>query len=320
MASFQKYGKRWRVFVKRKGVSKTAIFDTKREAQDWASRMEASIVDGSVRAASKRTFREALLRYHDDVSSRKRGWYTEQYALMRIVDVLGDVMLSDLDEAVFSAYRDERLKSVKPSTVKRELNLLSHVCTVAVKEWKWLDRNPVTDVRKPADSAPRNRRVSDDEIERLKLAAGYGTLKSVQSRVIHAFLFAIETAMRAGEIKGLTWKDVDLEKRTAFLPMTKNGSARTVPLSSRAVELLRMLPVEGESVFRLSQMTQSFIDVRKRAGIDDLHFHDSRHEAITRLSKKLDVLALARMVGHRNIQQLMTYYNESPEDIAKKLS
>lgn len=321
MASIQKYGRRWRAFVKRKGVSKTATFDTKREAQDWAARMEASILDGDVRAASKRLFGEVLQRYLDEVSAQKRSWDREQYLLKQFINsFLGDVPLAVLSEEHFSRYRDERLKVVKPATVKREFNLLSHVCTVAIKEWRWLERNPLTNVRKPTDSLPRERRITEDEIERLKMAAGYGLLETVQARVIHAFLFAIETAMRAGEIMGLTWKDVDLEKRTAHLPMTKNGTARTVPLSGQAVELLRMLPVEGASVFRLSQVTQSFIDVRKRAGVDDLHFHDSRHEAITRLSKKLDVLALARMVGHRNIQQLMTYYNESAEDIAKKLS
>lgn len=305
--------------MKRKGVSKTAIFDTKREAQDWASRTESLILDRGARAISKRTFKDVLLRYQEEVSSRKRGWYNEQYVLRRAVDSLGDVLLSDLDETVFARYRDERLKSVKPATVKRELNLLSSVCTVASKEWRWLDRNPLTDVSKPADSPPRDRRITDDEIERLKMAAGYGMLETVQARVVHAFLFAIETAMRAGEIMGLKWRDVDLERQTAYLPMTKNGAARTVPLSGRAVELLRMLPVDGDSCFRLSQVTQSFVAIRKKAGIDDLHFHDSRHEAITRLAKKLDVLALARMVGHRNIQQLMTYYNASAKELASRL-
>jgi len=138
-----------------------------------------------------------------------------------------------------------------------------------------------------------------------------------------AFLFAIETAMRSGEILGLTSLTVDFVSQVAHLPLTKNGGARDVPLSTRAILLLRMLPTvkDGEQLFALSDKSRDalFRKARDRSGVIGLTFHDTRHEAITRLAKKLQPLDLARMTGHTNLQELMTYYNESAADIAKRL-
>jgi integrase len=133
-----------------------------------------------------------------------------------------------------------------------------------------------------------------------------------------AFLFALETAMRAGEITGLTPEHIHLPERFAHLPHTKNGEARDVPLSSRAVEILEALPGH---VFNLPGATRDvmFRRARDAAQIPNLHFHDSRAEAIWRLSKKLDVLQLARVVGQRDLKSLMLYYNESATDLARQL-
>lgn len=135
-----------------------------------------------------------------------------------------------------------------------------------------------------------------------------------------AFLFAIETGMRAGEICAL--RADFLVGRTARLPaeICKNGTKRDVPLSEKARKLLECLP-KADYSFGLSSSSLDalFRKAKKAAGIEGLNFHDTRHEAITRLSRKLDVLALARMVGHRDIKQLQTYYNASAEDIADLL-
>ena len=126
--------------------------------------------------------------------------------------------------------------------------------------------------------------------------------------------------MRAGEIIGMKWEHIDLERRVVELPMTKNGTSRQVPLSRRAVEMLEVLP-EFDPVFGLDsrQLDVLWRKVRDRAAVGGLTFHDSRHWAITLLAKKLDVMDLARMVGHRNVNQLLTYYNESAENLAKRL-
>jgi integrase len=157
------------------------------------------------------------------------------------------------------------------------------------------------------------------------MSAG-GNLDKVTARAFHAFLFAIKTAMRAGEIVGLEWSRVDLQARYCSLPVTKNGTSRDVPLSLRAVELLELLRAseiggEGSSVFNLksSQLDVLWRKLRNRAAVADLTFHDSRHIAITRLAGKLEVLELARMVGHRNLNELLTYYNAPATEIARRL-
>lgn len=181
----------------------------------------------------------------------------------------------------------------------------------------------MAEVRKPPEPPPRVRRVSAEELERLALSAG-SDLTRATARTFHSFLFAIETGMRISEIVGLEWERLDLEDRVAKLAMTKNGTSRDVPLSHEAVRLLEALPSAGTKAGGVYQLTAGQVDalwrkLRDRAGIENLHFHDSRHEAITRLEKKLDVLSLARMVGHRNLNELMTYYNESAKDLAKRL-
>lgn len=126
--------------------------------------------------------------------------------------------------------------------------------------------------------------------------------------------------MRAGEIVALTWDRVDLKRRVAKLTQTKNGRSREVPLSSEAVRLLEALP-KSDPVFGLTshQIDALWRKVRDKAKADGLNFHDSRHAAITALSKKLDVLALARMVGHTDLRMLQVYYNETAEELAKRL-
>lgn len=128
--------------------------------------------------------------------------------------------------------------------------------------------------------------------------------------------------MRAGEVFGLEWKRVNLPKRFVRLAETKNGDWRDVPLSGRAVELLEaMRGVDRASVFTVDSQVAStlFRRARMRAKINGLTFHDSRHDAITRLAQKLNVLQLARMVGHRDIRSLQTYYNETAESMARLL-
>ncbi|MDR2015430.1 MAG: site-specific integrase [Azoarcus sp.] len=134
-----------------------------------------------------------------------------------------------------------------------------------------------------------------------------------------AFLFAIETGMRAGEICSLSWGAV--RGNVAYLPMTKNGFPRSVPLSVEALRLLGQLPKVDDAAFGLTpcQIDAIFRKIRVRALISDLHFHDTRHEAITRLARKLDVMDLARMVGTRDLRILMVYYNATPAEIAERL-
>lgn len=310
MASIIKRGDSWRaeVYVRGKRASKT--FRTRQEARQWAARQEA-LLD---QPPGRETFRAVLERYRRDVSPTKRGaiWEDRRIgALLR--DPIADKRIGEITPNDLAEWRDRRLRQVSPATVKREANLIGSIFTTARREWGLIDKNPMSDVRKPADAPPRDRLPTDDEMERLAYVASLGP---VAGRTFAAFRFAIETGMRAGEIAGL--RRSDIRGSVARLPMTKNGTARDVPLSSEARRILDGL---GDDLFDTTpeRLSSNFRNLCKRAGVEGLTFHDARHCAVTRLSRKLDVLALARMIGHRNISQLRTYYNETAEDIAKRL-
>lgn len=320
MASIQKHGKKWRAFVARQGIRKSKVFGTRQEAKDWAAREEYAIAHRD-RVASAMKLREVLDRYAREVSPGKRGHRWEALRLAKIGrDSLGGITLGDLSPHHVADWRDRRLREVAPGSVRREIGLLSAVLTIARREWNLIDRNPVEDVSKPQEPPPRTRLPTEEEFARLAHVAG-SDLRTAQGRTFHAFLFACETAMRSGEILGLTWARVDLAERVAHLPRTKNGSARDVPLSTQAVKLLEDMPTL-EPVFGLTapQRDALWRKITAKAGIEDLHFHDSRAWALTQLARRVDVLTLARISGHKDIRLLSNvYYRESASDIAKRL-
>jgi integrase len=199
-----------------------------------------------------------------------------------------------------------------------------------------MTNSPLDDVAKPKQSVSRNRRISQDEIERILEAFKYdGRSQPItkKQQTAWAFLFAIETAMRASEITGLKW--VDVYDKHVELEMTKNGTARKVPLSKRAIELLSHMKgideidvctvknnvAEGEAG-RGGLSTYFNQVVTGRLKIEDLTFHDTRHEAISRMVKnaKLPVEVLAKITGHKTISILInTYYNPDIEELANHL-
>lgn len=309
----------FRAEVARQGVRKSKVFPTKTAAKEWAARQEHIILHGDEIAAGG-SFGDMLDRYAREVSTTKRGgpWEIVRIEKLRR-DPIAERRLADLKPADFSDWRDRRMREVAPASVIRELQLMSSAMNVARKEWGLIKVNPISDVRKPTKPQPRDRLATDDEMKRLAHSAG-SDLSHATARAFHAFLFAVETGMRAGEIAGLTRERVDLQTRVAKLITTKNGRPRDVPLSTEAVRLIKQLPV-ADPVFGLQsrQLDVLWRKLRDRAGVEGLTFHDSRHMAITRLSKKLDVLALARMVGHTNLNQLNSYYNETAEELAKRL-
>lgn len=320
MASFRKMaGGKWRAEIARKGVRTSKVFNSKQAAKDWAARQEYLILNEKPKAETT-LFGDALDRYAREVSTTKRGARWEMLRIERFQkDTIAQKAMAELAPSDFATWRDARVKEVSPSTVNREMTLLSAVLTVARKEWGLIDRNSISDVRKPSKPPARDRLITSAEFDKLSGLAG-DDLTNATARTFHAFRFSIETAMRAGEVVGLERDRVDLDRRVARLAMTKNGTAREVPLSSEAVRLLEALP-HGDPVFGLTSQTLDVLwrRLRDKAKIENLTFHDSRHIAITRLARKLDVLALARMVGHKDLRMLQSYYNETAEELAKRL-
>jgi integrase len=345
MASFSKRPGGWLARVRRQVNGKpfewAAVFRTKAEAQAQAAVIEAGIAAGRVGTTPAVPFSKLIDRYVEEETPAKRAARAEEYRFRRMLglgkskdgqprerDPLTDVLLPDLRPEHFAAWRDRRLKQVSVASVLREWNSLSAACTVAWKEWNWLTENPMSKVRRPAEPPARKTRWTNEEIERCLLACGYDrneTPKTAQARVGAALLFALETAMRAGEIVGLTWPHVDLEARVAHLPKTKNGSPRDVPLSAEAVRIIRQLdPLKDDTgvvfLLRSDNLDALFRKAKARAMLGDVRFHDARAEATTRLSKKFDLYRLARITGHRDLRMLHdTYYRETAADMAKDL-
>lgn len=320
MASISKLPSgKFRAQVEKKGQRMSKAFPTRSEAKAWGARQEY-LVEHAGEVNSRMSFGDLLDKYGREVSALKRGSRVEIVRIERLKrDKIASVALGDLSQTDFADWRDRRLMQIKGASVRRELEQLSSALKKARTEWWLMSSNPLEGIYWPKSSPPRDRLATSGEIEALALSAGNDLTKAT-ARAFHAWLFSVETAMRAGEVAGLRREHLDLKRRTAHLPMTKNGTARDVPLSSEAVRLVEALP-NLVPVFGLTadQISSLFAKVRKRAGVVNLTYHDSRHIAITRLASKLHVLDLARMVGHRNISQLQTYYNATAEDMAKLL-
>ena len=323
MPTIEKRGKNWRARIRAAGVNRSKTFATKAAAQKWAVDIESAAQSGTEYAKnSGLTVTDLLTRYSKDVTPTKKGEQWEQVRINLLLrDELALVPLSKLAPRHMAEWRDRRLQSVSAASVNRELNLLSAAFNIARREWGWLANNPIGDIQRPPQPRPRFRRISDEESARVLEALNWKDGQPVVSQrqlAAARFLLAIETAMRLGEICGLTPDDVHLDERYVVLRNTKNNDIRHVALSRKAVELLRLI-MASDAYSDSKVCGQHFYAAVRLAGINDLHFHDTRHEALTRLARKLDVLDLARMVGHRDPRSLMIYYNPTPQEIAARL-
>lgn len=314
--------KRWLAHVRKYGQNLSRTFDTKVQAQSWALETEANLdPEGLVKG---KTLGDAFIRYRDEISPTKKSYRTEFNRLNKFLrDPIAQLPLAEIRQHHFDTWIETSLTKIKSSSVNRDLNLLSALFEQA-KRWRWTKENPIRGIRRPKNPQPRDRRISDKEIEKILDALGFdGELVTTTRHIIAvAFLFALETAMRQGEIWGLDWSDVYLNKKFVRLHETKNGTKRDVPLSKEAVRLLTLLnPKEEGKVFNSNQESSGVIFRRalQLAQIEGLTFHDTRHEAITRLAKKLQILDLARAIGHRDVRSLMVYFNATAEEIAEQL-
>lgn len=332
----------YRVRVRRTGGRQSsATFRTKAEATAWAAQTENNIhrrVHRDFRVAERTTVKELLTRYEGEVAAKMKSAAVLHYHLARFITDFGHLRLSGLTSEELIRWRDGRLTSVQSGTVRRELQTLSSFFTWVRKDLLIaLPENPVSSIRLPPASKARDRRLEEGEEQRLLEAladhaaptkgekrAGNYRVGTRNPWVKPAVQFAIETAMRLGEFSRLLWQNVDLKQQTAFLPETKNGEPRTVPLSSRAIAILKSLPRQDDEprVFPItkSALQQAWRRARARANIADLRLHDQRHEATSRLAEKLpNLIELASVTGHKDLRQLKRYYHPRAEDLAKKL-
>ena len=319
----------WEAQIRRKGHSSiSATRRTKAEAEAWARKKETELLDGK-KAAADKTFGDILTRYRQEFKAKteQARYNTESKVDRLLTDPIAKVKLKRLDASHFTSWRDARSATVGNSTVIRDIAVMYAAMRMAIKQWKWIDHNPLKDIDKPKRNPGRERRISEDEVLKIVTICNYlpstpPTTRRQKLGII--FLLAIETGMRLGEIVKLTADRVFLDRRVIHLRAqdVKNGVKRDVPLSNDAVRLLRQ--ADDGSGFLFPGITtyyasHLFTDCSREAGIEDLHFHDTRHEATARLSKKLDPWELARALGHTDINQTLKYYQTTADESAKKL-
>ncbi len=314
-------GKRvWQAHIRRRGYkAQVRTFNTKAEAQAWAATIESEIARGvfvSRTEAEATTLKEALDRYAVEVSAHKRSvgreastirwWQASALARRSLASIRGkDISATTAD------------RTVGANTVRIRLALLSHLFNIARTAWGMESLgNPVELVKGQRPKLPpgRTRRlVGDEETRLLDAARTYG------GEIGPIITWAIETAMRRGEIAAMRWEHVDRKARVLLVPETKTGTPRRLPLSSRALTVLDSLVrcIDGQ-VWRMrpDSISQAFERICSTAGIEGLTFHDLRHEATSRLFEKgLNPMQVAAITGHKTLQMLKRYTHLRAEDL-----
>jgi integrase len=323
MASIRARSNKWQARIIRVGhptIAKT--FLTRQDAEKWARSIEIEIDRGTYinnDYAQKTLFKEILQKYLDDVAPQMRSAETQAIRIRKLMKhPIAEVNMAQLSPKHIADYRDERLKVIKPNTVIRELAVMSSVINHARREWGLNITNPITMIKKPSSTQGRDRILNDQELGRLFIE-----LEKISPWYKPLVEFALETAMRRGEIMSLLWVNINFEKSVAFLPLTKNGDSRYVPLSMKAIRILKSLPrdIDGR-VFPLNKGTVSSLFLRavRRAKVEDFHFHDLRHTAITRLASIFsNPMEIAAISGHKSLSMLKRYTHLKAEDLVKKL-
>lgn len=322
MASIFRHQDRWRASVFKHGQRQSKVFDTKREAVDWALKREQEL-DGLKDSAGK-TLRTAVEHYRKNVTPTKDSIRWENNALDRLLTQLdGSLKLAKIDSAVISAWRDRRLrgdektgaKPVSGSTVVRETNLLRNIFTKARDEWKWIAHDPFKGVEMPDENPPRETVWRWHQIKRVLRANRDG----LTGETIRAFHIALHTGMRLKEVLGHSF---DPNRNVATLGKTKGTRAGTqvrIPVTRRAARAMKKLSKEPFTVDP-NMASTLFSKLCSQLLIEGLTFHDSRATALTLLSRRMDVMTLARISRHKDLKILLnTYYRETPDQIAARL-
>jgi integrase len=322
MATIRKKGDlQWHVQIRRRGwATQSKTFETRAKAEQWAQIIESEMTRGVFvdrSEAEATTLSAALDRYQAEVSVLKKTASKERSFIKSWKSsALAGRSLASIKQADVAKWRDARLKVVGVATVRNEMALLSHLFTTAGKDWGMGISNPFLMVRKPPPVKGRDRRLSEDEINKI--------IQATESQELPVVIRLLtETAMRRGELSKLRWDNIDLKNRVAHLVDTKNGESRHVPLSSAAVAALKGLPrrIDGRVISMAGDsITQAFARACERAGVENARIHDLRHEGVSRLFEKgLGVMEVASVSGHKTLSQLKRYTHMSAAELAKKL-
>lgn len=328
MASIKPVSNGWRAQVYVKGLRDSATKRTKREAEIWAEQRSTELrLQATLPPSELKTLGDAINRYVDEVVPTKRGNSKEALRFESMKRELPiDLPIGKVTPEMLGAWRDRMLaRKLSAGTVLRYMGQLSSMFETARREWQWVASNPVRDVRKPRAPDHRDVTITRWQIKLMLQGFGYSPgkpVRTISQSCAVAFLLALRTGMRAGEICGLPWDRVNAGY--CHLPVTKTR-ARDVPLTDKAMLIIkRMRGFDQHLVFGIKAQTLDalFRKVKGRMGLSGFTFHDSRHTAATWMvnSGKVDALTLCKIFGWTNTTMALTYFNPKAVDIAKQLS
>jgi integrase len=307
MAYIRPYRNGWRAEVQRNGRRQSKLFRTKREAQAWSLQKEG---DAKAIGSGWRTFGQAVEKYQQTHVTRSAKW--EANTLARLTAHFGDpTPLGTIAKATVAEWIDKRLETVSGSTVQREANLLRNLFKTALNRWEWITHDPFKGLTLPAENQPRHQIWTWQLVKRILRAKRTGKTAEMQQ----AFHIALRTAMRLSEVLAAP-AGFDAKRRVVVLASTKMGGRAEIPIGRIAAKLIagsKFTVTANEGSVLFGKLCRDLL-------ITDLTFHDARATALTLLSRKVDVMTLAKISRHKDLRILQnTYYRESAEQIAARL-
>jgi len=323
-----KRGKVWWMSITYEGrqIRRSTETTDKKLAMKVYAKVLTEITEGKwfeKRPQEDRTFREMMEKYLGEYSILKtpHGQLRDRSASVHLLGFFGDTLLKAITPPLIVDYKSmRRKKGVKPATIERELCIMKRAFNLAIREWEWVDRNPVARVSKERFNNQIDRWLSAEEEERL-LGASPVWLREI-------IVFALNTGMRQGEILDLRWPYVDLSRRTATVMRSKNGDRRTIPLNGQAMEALKargkVRHIKSDYVFaskvgsRLEKrnLARAFYLAMDRAVVENFRFHDLRHTFATRLAQAgVDIYTIAKLLGHKDIRMTQRYAPHCTESL-----
>ena len=304
----------FQVQIRTKTTRHFKTFKTLPEAEAYLEAYQAPSSD-LIAKASTVTVGTLIARYATEVTPLKKSSSVEACRLSKMLaNPIALIEISELKASDLSSYRDSRLKKVSSGTALRELSILTHILTVAKRDWSYPLKLEDLKIRKPKAGSARTRRLKKGEYELL--------LSKAPRKLATLLELLVETACRLGELASLQWSEVDLQERVLRLKDAKAG-ARDVPLSSRAISILEAMPRHTFKVFEwksTSSIQSAWYRLVKPLGLQDLRIHDLRREAISRRAEQgFTISELQVISGHKTLNMLQVYTKLSASKLAEKL-
>lgn len=317
----------WMSFTHRgKQVRKPTNVRDKRLAEKIYHKVMTQLAEGQwldKLEGEDRTFKELSDKYINEYAKlNKRSWQKDQERLNNhLIPFFGELIVTEISPKAISAYKGLRYqKGISPSTINRELTIMKHMYSMAVREWEWCRDNPVKRVSMEKEGQPRDRWLTYEEEKRL-MATCPGWLQEIVT-------FALNTGMRQGEILSLRWQDVNLFSGIATLQETKNGERRSIPLNRTVWEFLKSKSkvryLASDYVFANDagkkmdggNLRTDFMKALKAAKVEGFCFHDLRHTFATRLVQRgIDLYKVQKLLGHRDNKTTQRYAHHYPESL-----